>query len=125
MSVAADPSDGPRYIARRLRPQEVSGAMGAHRSGIRIFLLLPLTVIAGLLLGACSTFGVTPGSYGGTLVDTISVTGFGEATGSPDIATVQLGVNVTGADVGDAVGRSNSTMGDITVALVGRGGPAR
>ena len=84
-------------------------------------MLLPLTVIAGLLLGACSTFGVTPGSYGGTLVDTISVTGFGEATGSPDIATVQLGVNVTGADVGDAVGRSNSTMEDITAALVGLG----
>jgi hypothetical protein len=95
--------------------------MGAHRSGIRISLFLPLAVVAGLLLGACSTFGLTPGSYGGTLVDTISVSGVGEAFGSPDIATVQLGVNVTNADIGDAVAESNAMMEAITAALVEMG----
>jgi len=92
--------------------------MGANRSVIRVSLLLPLTVIAGLLLGACSTFGLTPGSYGGALVDTISVSGVGEAFGRPDIATVQLGVNVTDPDIGDAVAESNATMEAITAALV-------
>src|SRR3972149_6575634 len=81
--------DGLRYIAWRLWPREVAGAMGANRSAIRVSLLLPLTVIAGLLLGACSTFGLTPGSYGGTLVDTISASGVGGVFGGPAIATVQ------------------------------------
>jgi uncharacterized protein YggE len=82
--------------------------------------ILPLVLIAGLL-SSCSTFGLTPGSYGGTLVDTISVTGVGEAFGRPDIATVQVGVSVTDPDVGDAVAESNARMEAITAALVEMG----
>jgi hypothetical protein len=80
--------------------------------------MLPLAVIAGLLLAACNTFGITPGSYGGPLVETITVTGFGEATGQPDVASVQLGVSVADPDVGEAVARSNQATKDITLALV-------
>jgi uncharacterized protein YggE len=82
--------------------------------------ILPLVLIAGLL-SSCSAIGLTPGSYGGTLVDTISVTGVGEAFGRPDISTVQVGVSVSNPDVGDAVAESNSRMEAITAALVEMG----
>lgn len=95
--------------------------MGANRSGNRMVWILPLAMITGLLLSSCSTFGLTPGSYGGSLVDTISVSGVGEAFGRPDLATVQVGVSVTNADVGDAVAESNARMEAITAALVEMG----
>lgn len=89
--------------------------MDATRLVVRLIRLSP-PAAAALLLAACST--ISPGSYGGTLADTISVSGVGEAFGPPDIATVQLGVNVTDPDIGDAVAESNAAMEAVTAALV-------
>lgn len=73
--------------------------------------------LTALVLSACTD--LTPGvqSSGDLLRDTITVTGFGEATGTPDLATVQLGVNVLDADVSEAIAQSNATIDDITQAL--------
>jgi len=49
---------------------------------------------------------------------TITVTGIGEAIGLPDIAVIQLGVNVVNADVGEAVASANQTIEDVKRAVV-------
>jgi uncharacterized protein YggE len=74
-----------------------------------------------LLLSACST--TTPGvqSSGDLLRDTITVSGFGEANGIPDLATVHLGINVLDSDVNKAIAQSNATIEDITQALISIG----
>lgn len=77
-----------------------------------------LIILVALLLSACGT--TTPGaqSSGDLLRDTITVSGFGEAHGIPDLATVHLGVNVLDADVSEAIAQSNATIEDITQALI-------
>ncbi len=53
--------------------------------------------------------------------DTISVSGFGEASGAPDVAYLQLGVNLTGDNVGSVVGEVNGIMESVRSALVEAG----
>lgn len=48
---------------------------------------------------------------------TITVTGYGEAAGSPDIAYVQLGVEASGADVVSTFDEVNSKMQNVLDAL--------
>lgn len=82
--------------------------------------LAALLVLA--LLSGCATSGAgggqvqpTPGS--GYVPNSISVSGFGEASGTPDVAFVTLGVNVQNADIGRAVSQANERMNAIMDAM--------
>jgi uncharacterized protein YggE len=79
-------------------------------------------IVALLMLSGCSAGTSTQGeSTGYFLTDSISVSGFGEAVGKPDIALIQLGVNVVADQVGEAIEESNQVMEKITNALLGAG----
>lgn len=54
----------------------------------------------------------------GTAQNTITVTGTGKATASPDIATVDIGVEVPSTDIATAYSQVNSTIESIVEALV-------
>jgi hypothetical protein len=51
----------------------------------------------------------------------ISVTGFGEAVGEPDMASVELGVESEADDVATAIDLSNETVERVTQALIDAG----
>lgn len=56
-----------------------------------------------------------------SLRQSISVSGFGEATGIPDMAVVQFAVEVEAEDIADAIDESNRTVDSIREALLGMG----
>lgn len=81
-------------------------------------------VLSTLLLAGCGVLGQAPtasGSAAESARESISVTGFGEATGVPDMATVQLGVSVTADTITAAIDLSNRTMEQVRQAVLGRG----
>ncbi|MEE9216980.1 MAG: SIMPL domain-containing protein [Anaerolineales bacterium] len=53
--------------------------------------------------------------------ESISVSGFGEAVGEPDMASVELGVESEADDVATAIDLSNETVERVTQALIGAG----
>ena len=52
---------------------------------------------------------------------TITVTGTGSASGTPDIAVVQLGVELRNTDLGEALASVNTTMDAVIAALEAQG----
>src|SRR5687768_14713667 len=58
---------------------------------------------------------------GAVVVNSISVSGFGEASGQPDIAYVTVGVDVTDPDVGKAVAENNQRVEAVRQALLDAG----
>jgi uncharacterized protein YggE len=56
-----------------------------------------------------------------TTMNTISVTGTGQASGTPDMALVQLGVEARDPDVGKAINQANQTMNAVMDALKTQG----
>ena len=80
-----------------------------------------MVVLAVLIAVSGCTASPSAQGTGFFLRDSISVSGFGEAAGKPDIALIQLGVNVTSDQVGKAVEDSNQAMEKITEALLGAG----
>lgn len=82
-----------------------------------------LMVVGVLVLATgCTGSGLidsaTPASTSGLLTNSITVIGSGQASGSPDVAYLQLGVDVTDADVGEAVTQANQTMERVRDAIV-------
>jgi len=57
-------------------------------------------------------------SSGDTPANAITVTGFGEAYGAPDVAYVSLGVDVINEDIGEAVSQSNQTTEGVRDAIL-------
>jgi uncharacterized protein len=57
----------------------------------------------------------------GTPVNSITVNGFGDASGTPDIAMVQLGVDVFDADPSKAIATANDTIDKVTKAIMEAG----
>ncbi len=53
--------------------------------------------------------------------ESISVSGFGEAVGKPDMATVELGVETEADNVATAIDLSSQTVEQVTKALIGAG----
>lgn len=79
---------------------------------------LLVLVVIGLLISGCVGGVAAPAS---TEKSTITVVGNGKASGTPDMATVQLGVSIIQADLAGAIQESNRTMTRITAALVALG----
>jgi uncharacterized protein YggE len=86
-------------------------------------------VLLSLLVLSATLFGCTAGSSSGAgnapagqgYLDTISVTGFGEAVGAPDTGTVQLGFSTSNTAIEQAMNESNSTLERLTRAVVALG----
>jgi len=52
---------------------------------------------------------------------TLSVTGYGQADGTPDLANAQLGVSIVDPDIGKAINEANAAIERITDAVVAQG----
>lgn len=85
-------------------------------------------LMAGVLLLAISITGCNAASQVGdedsgqaSSRETISVSGFGETVGAPDIATIELGVEVEAPEVAQAIESSNEIVEQVTEALIGAG----
>lgn len=65
-----------------------------------------------LLATGCAPAPTTQGTETG-----LTVTGRGEATGEPDVAFVEIGIDVQDEDLGAAVNEANRVIADITAAL--------
>ena len=81
--------------------------------------LAVFALIAVIGLAACAPQPV--GSSSQPYMDTISVTGTGEAVGAPDVASISLGISITKTSIADAMDESNEVMEDITDALTALG----
>jgi len=80
--------------------------------------IVPIILVMMLLVAGC-------GSANGTGLTeerlTVSVTGYGQAEGTPDLASAQLGVSIVDADIGKAINEANATIERITNAVVAQG----
>jgi uncharacterized protein YggE len=86
------------------------------------YLALAVMVTVSIILAGCSSGSTTQGTGAAFVpIDTISVSGYGEANGKPDMILIQLGVNVVADQVGEAMQESNQVMEEITQALLGVG----
>jgi len=83
---------------------------------------LALVGILALVVGCAGGGGVSAPPSGGsvTVQNAISVSGTGDAYGSPDIAYVQLGLDVVAGDVGEAITQANTTMDKVREAVKGQ-----
>jgi len=90
------------------------------------------TLLAGLAVLAASTAACNAIRSGAAQVgglqstgdgpqESISVSGFGDATGVPDIATVQLAVEIKAPTIGEGLELSNQTVEQVMQALIGMG----
>src|SRR5262249_28194180 len=87
---------------------------------------MAVVIIAAVATGCTSPAGPAPtaastGGVGGSFANTISVTGSGESTGTPDVANLQLGIDVTESEVGAAISRANDVMTAVQAAVKGKG----
>jgi hypothetical protein len=80
---------------------------------------------AAVLLNAAFMPGRTSAQNTAEPSRTISVNGSGQANGSPDIAYVNLGVDVVNAEVGKALDQANTTINAVAEALKGAGVDAK
>jgi uncharacterized protein YggE len=90
---------------------------------IGLLVLVPVMVVA---LAGCAALGAVPTaapapSQPSAPANSITVNGIGRANGAPDIANVQLGVDIANSDIGQAVGEANQTMDAVVEALKGMG----
>lgn len=70
-------------------------------------------------LGALPAAAQTPVPEGA--VPSVSVSGFGQAFGAPDVAYVEMGVDIVHTDVGEAVTQANATMQTVSSAIAATG----
>jgi uncharacterized protein YggE len=80
-------------------------------------LLAVVALVASLgVLPAAAQIPVPEGA-----MPSVSVSGFGQAFGAPDVAYVEMGVDIVNTDVGAAVTQANETMEAVTDAIVATG----
>lgn len=79
--------------------------------------LAGLVLSAAPLLAACASQAPTARTAADQDVRTITVVGLGEVSAKPDIARVQLGIEVTAPSVNDATKTAAARMSDILAAL--------
>lgn len=82
-----------------------------------IGVLVVVAALAGCAVPSAGSPDLPPGQTG------ITVSGTGEATGSPDVAFVELGVEVRNPDVGRAVDEANQVAAGILANIIDVGVP--
>jgi uncharacterized protein YggE len=110
-----------RAVRNRRRTEQIMEQK--HLLKRTVFGLLAALSVAALLAGCGGALGGAAPADGSTLTDIIVVTGTGEASGKPDVAYVQLGVDVSDADVSKAVADANQAMERVRDALTQFGIP--
>ena len=75
-------------------------------------LLLTMASLAG-----CAVLGAGSGASAASAPRTITVQGHGDASGSTDMATVNVGISIANTDISQAVQGSNQVIADLTSAL--------
>jgi len=83
--------------------------------------LVPALASLALLAGCSSLTAPAPSAQEGELANTLTVSGVGQASGPPELATVELGVVTSGPEVGPAVAQSNQTAETVMDALAQAG----
>ncbi|NOR90322.1 MAG: DUF541 domain-containing protein [Anaerolineales bacterium] len=80
--------------------------------------IIPVFLVLALLVAGCAS-----GNGTGLTEErqTLSATGYGQASGSPDLAQVQLGVSIVDPDIGRAINEANAAIENITNAVVAQG----
>lgn len=81
---------------------------------IVLVLTLALTLLAATSVAAQDDSADYP-------VDTITVSGIGSASGSPDMANIELGVENFNTDIGEAFSQTNTTLQAVIDAVVNAG----
>jgi len=80
--------------------------------------IVPIFLVLVLLVAGCAS-GNGTGLSEERL--TLSVTGYGQAEGAPDLANAQLGVSIVDPDIGKAINEANAAIERITNAVVAQG----
>ncbi len=94
-----------------------------HNRTLRILGLASLALAAvlafSLILSASSALPVAaaPPAQASFPANTITVTGFGQASGSPDVAHIQLGIDLISEDLGEAVAQASAGMEPLIEAI--------
>lgn len=92
--------------------------MKTNKKSLSVLLLIALA----LTIVGCSTApGNSVSEASSNTVDTITVSGFGQARANPDRASISVGVNVADEDIARAVEESNEIIARITDAVKGLG----
>jgi uncharacterized protein YggE len=90
-----------------------------RKHSLKVLSLL-VAVVAVLSIVALPV-GAQDGVRVGNPVNSISVSGSGEASGTPDVAYINLGTDTVAADVGEAVEQANADMAAIIAAITDTG----
>lgn len=80
--------------------------------------VLGALLLAALAISGCGVLGSAASDSADQSQKSIAVSGFGDATGSPDIAMVQLGVETKADSIAQAIETSNQTVQQVTQALL-------
>lgn len=84
--------------------------------------LLLVVLAAGIVAAQGNGPGGGPGTGAGMYpVDTITVSGTGSASSTPDLANVEIGVQTTNADIAAAFAETNSTLDAVIEAIIAAG----
>lgn len=81
-------------------------------SGLVVLAVLALVVMVGV-----PALAAPEAQMGAAIPNTITVTGSGEASGTPDVAYISLGVDISNADAGQAVTQANEQMNTLMEAI--------
>lgn len=79
--------------------------------------------IVGVVMLAAAAVLIVPAAaapnyqMGGSIENSLTVTGSGEASGTPDVAYISLGVDITDANPGVAVSKGNEQMNTLSAAI--------
>lgn len=98
--------------------KELSLRNGMLLAGLAV--LTASTAACNAIRSGEAEFGGLESTGAGTR-DSISVSGFGEATGVPDMATVALAIEIKAPNIGEGLERSNQNVEQVLQALLGMG----
>jgi uncharacterized protein len=88
------------------------------RSAVRLMPLFVVVVVGALMVSGCApAVQAAPAAAGEAVSRSITVVGQGEVKAKPDIATVNLGVEVTAPTVSEAMTEANAHMKTILAAM--------
>jgi uncharacterized protein YggE len=91
---------------------------------LTVFLFAITAIVGGLVAGSSTNAALAGPSQQGSSPRSITVTGYGTASGAPDIAFMSLGVESSAPDIGAALADNNSRM-EAVIAVLNENGVAR
>jgi uncharacterized protein YggE len=90
----------------------------SNRKSLVVIGLALLTLVTAAVLPVAAQ---DPTTVPGATVPSVSVSGMGQAFGAPDVAYIQMGVDIVNTDVGGAVTEANDVMNGVIEAISGSG----